>query len=330
LGVAQDMVCSYKAGTFFSFKQKQVGCKRGSKIAILCLLILGVVESTGFTQESNDSESKSLDFRISQWNMGGTFDYFMHYPSGQLESWVSMPQNQSMTIFEITRPINDDKYIKLTYGSSGVGYKGTGADSDWDDGMPDTLWYYGNMDFYGQQQLFSIDYGHTFSKKDKSQTGVYAGWNSHKTSNELRNVNYHIIDSVDVGDQTQPDNGSTLDGNFHGLHIGLEHEQIINNKLTLNGKWTTSYLIATAHGQWNNRGWIWDNTGTTIGQEVIVGANYKFNQDVSSELGYRYYYAKMTGGDEVLTSGSNIFLDKGIIDLRYMQKGVYYALNAKF
>jgi hypothetical protein len=38
----------------------------------------------------------------------------------------------------------------------------------------------------------------------------------------------------------------------------------------------------------------------------------------------------MTGGDEVLTSGSNIFLDKGIIDLRYMQKGVYYALNAKF
>jgi hypothetical protein len=315
----------------FSFRQKELFCKQGTKIAILCLLIMGIVESIGFAQESNNSEVKSPDFRISQWNMSGTFDYYLHYNSGQMESWVSAPQNQSMTVLEVTMPIEDDRYIRLAYGRSGAGYKGTGADSDWYPGMPDTLWYYGNMDFYGRQQLFGIDYGHTIAKKDKSQTGVYVGWNSHKTNNELRNVNYHIVESVDVGNQTQPDNGSTLDGNFKGFHIGLEHERIISDKLTLNGKWTTSLLTTMAHGQWNNHApaWLWDDKGNTIGQEVIVGANYKFNQDISAELGYRYYYAKMTGGDEVLDTGSSTYYLNGDIDLRYMQKGIYYALNTK-
>jgi hypothetical protein len=207
-----------------------------------------------------------------------------------------------------------------------------GADSDWQSGNSGTLWYYGNMDFYGKQQMLNIDYGWKISQHKTQKTSAYIGWNSHKTSNELRNVVYHTIAYTDVGNQTQSDNGSTLDADFQGLHAGLEREQRINDKLTLKAKWTTSYLSTTAHGQWNNHhpAWVWDNIGTTLGQEITLGVNYQFKRDISATVGYRYYHAKMTGGSEVLDIGgpSNIHLNN-VIDLRYQQQGIYYAVNAK-
>lgn len=300
------------------------------KLSFYSLILL---TGTNLCHAESPAPKQPVTISVAQWQAKGTFDYYLHYDSGQLESWVSAPQQQSITMWEITKPLSEQEFLKLTYGTSGLNDKGEGADTDWQDGTPGAPWYYGNIDFHGKQQILNVDYGRVISQDKQQKTSAYLGWNSHKTTNELKNVVYHTIAYANVGNQTQPDNGSTLRGTFEGFHVGVERDQHVGNQLKLNATFTLSYLNAAARGHWNNHtpAWVWDNKGAAVGQEFSFGANYQLRPDLSATVGYRYYYVKMVGGDEVLDTGGpgKVFLND-VIDLGYKQQGIYYSINAKF
>jgi opacity protein-like surface antigen len=274
-----------------------------------------------------------LDISLKQWDIEGSFDYYLHYQDSlQLLSQVSMPQKQNMNILNIKYLTDNRNYIKVQYGSTSSGSKGIGSDSDWTTTGSNTKTDYGTMNFNGDQKMVAIDVGTIVSKSDKNKTSVFVGWGKRDTNNELTNVIYHLESSVDVGNVSQADNGSYLNGTFSGLHIGVENEYKLNKKISLSSGLSTSYLDAKAYGYWANHSpaWNWTDSGHTWGYDMNLGLKYAINQNIKAELGYYYSYAKMTDGNEVLNENNGTIDNLSGIDLGYKQKGYYLGLNSKF
>lgn len=298
------------------------------KKALILTLSIFTLSSSLALAASQDK----LNISLQQWNVSGTFDYYLHYQGlSQLLSQVSMPQNQNMSILNLKYIPNDKTYIKFQYGFTANGYKGTGSDSDWQNVGSSLKTDYGTMNFNGDQKMVAIDIGTIVSKSEKNKTSVFVGWGKRDTNNELSNVVYHLESGVDVGNVPQPDNGSYLNGTFSGIHIGVQNEYKLNNKVSLCSVLSTSYLAAKAYGHWANHlpAWEWNNSGNTFGYDISLGLNYAFNQNRKAELGYYYSYAKMTNGNETLDYGDGMAISSSGIDLGYTQKGYYIGLNCK-
>lgn len=274
-----------------------------------------------------------LDISLKQWDIDGSFDYYLHYQnSSQLLSKVSMPQKQTMNILNIKYLADDRNYIKVQYGSTSSGNKGIGSDSDWATAGSNTITDYGTMNFNGDQKMVTFDVGTVVSQSYRNKTSVFVGWGKRDTNNELTNVIYHLNSGVDVGNVSQADNGSYLNGTFSGLHIGVENEYKLNKKVSLSSGLSTSYLHTKAYGHWANHSpaWDWTNSGYTWGYDLNLGFKYAINQNIKVELGYYYSYAKMTDGNEVLNKNNGTVYNLSGIDLEYKQKGYYFGLNSKF
>lgn len=274
-----------------------------------------------------------LDISLQQWNVNGSFDYYLHYEgSSQLLSQVSMPQNQNMNILNLKYVPNDKNYIKFQYGSTSSGNKGMGSDSDWQTTGSSIKTDYGTANFNGDQKMVSIDIGTVVSENEKNKTSVSVGWGKRDTNNTLSNVVYHLENGVDVGNMPQSDNGSYLNGTFSGIHIGVQNEYKLNNKMSLSSGLSTSYLATKAYGYWANHSpaWDWTDYGNTFGYDMNIGLKYAFNKDTKAELGYYYSYAKMINGNEILDYNNGTATSSSGIDLGYAQRGYYLGLNCKF
>jgi opacity protein-like surface antigen len=275
---------------------------------------------------------EQFDISLQQWNVKGSFDYYLHYQgSAQLLSLVSMPQKQNMSILHLKYIPNNRNYIKFQYGSTSSSNKGRGSDSDWQNLASSTMTDYGTMDFNGDQKMLAIDFGTIIAKSEKKKTSVFWGLSKRDTINQISNVVYHLVNGVNVANLTQPDNGSYLNGTFSGIHIGVENEYKLNDKLLLNTGFNTSYLSAKAYGHWANHfpSWDWENSGNALGFDVNIGLLYTFRKNMMAELGYYYSYAKMTDGTERLNYNNGITTNYSGIDLGYKQRGYYLGLNCK-
>jgi hypothetical protein len=260
--------------------------------------------------------------------LSGTFDYLLHHTSSdesQLASKVSMPQDQNMVIIEGKYKIsNSNNFWNFIYGSTKSGFKGRGSDSDWqNDG---TLYHYGDMDFEGKQTLIAVDFGTTLNQIGLHTITLFGGFEKRDTTNELKNVIYHLINSVDVGNRTQDDNGSTLDGEFLGVKIGVNDDIRISTNFSFSTGLTASWLRAKAYGQWNKYtpAWNWTDTGNTIGYTADVSFKYHFKK-LSCQVGYHYNYLKANSCRETLNGISYT----PAIDLKYETKGFYLGITYK-
>jgi opacity protein-like surface antigen len=270
-------------------------------------------------------------FSVENYNITGTFDYILHYyssDSSQVISRVSLPQNQNMLILDGMYSYPDGGFVKLRYGCTGSGNKGRGSDSDWTIEGSDELTYYGDMDAYGRQTLFSIDFGKTYIANDWQKISIFVGYGEQKSTNEMKNVVYHLIKGVDVGDRTQADNGSSLDLKLSGLRVGASDDIMITSNLVLNLRLIFSALDMRATGFWNNHdpAWNWVNKGSTIGYTADIGLSYSFNNHLSAGLGYFYNYAKADDCNEVL----NGYELAQAVDLKYETKGYKFGINCRF
>jgi opacity protein-like surface antigen len=275
---------------------------------------------------------EQFDISLQQWNAKGSFDYYLHdQGSSQLLSLVSMPQNQNMSILHLRYTPNDRNYIKFQYGSTSSGNKGRGSDSDWQNVGSSTMTDYGTMDFNGDQKMIAIDFGAVVAKSERTKTSVFWGLSRRDTMNQISNVVYHLVGGVNVGNLTQPDNGSYLNGTFSGIHIGVENEYKLNDKILFNTGFNTSYLNAKAYGHWANHfpPWDWENSGNALGFDVTIGLIYILHKNMMAELGYYYSYAKMTDGMESLNYNNGVSNNYSGIDLGYKQRGYYFGLNCK-
>lgn len=264
------------------------------------------------------------------WESGGSFDYLLYYPySPQLESLVSFPQNQTLILVKLRHNLNEGRYfIELQYGGSIPGYKGRGSDSDWTVYGEDTLTYYGEMDAVGGIKKLAIEGGTVLAENDIRTTVLFGGWSRQETSNELKNVIYHLVDGMDVGNQTQPDNGSRFDGVLSGCHFGIANQFVISPRLTLNMKAAVAVLGIKAYGHWANHdpAWDWVDTGSTLGFAVDSGIEWAFNPNLSANIGYDYYYANFSGCEEIL---NGVPLEEAVT-LIYRRAGVMLGLKYQF
>lgn len=273
-----------------------------------------------------------FDISLQQWNVKGSFDYYLHdQESSQLLSLVSMPQDQNMSILHLKYTSNDKNYVKLQYGLTSSGSKGRGSDSDWQSMGYGAMTDYGTMNFNGNQKLVAIDFGTVILKNDKKKTSVFVGWDKRDTTNLITDVTYHLIGGTNVGNLPQSDNGSYLNGTFSGIHIGVENEYKLNNKIHINSALSASYLAAKAYGHWANHfpAWDWKNSGKALGYNLNLGLLYTFHKNMVAEFGYYYSYAKMTDGKESLNYNNGIASNYSGIDLGYKQRGYYFGLNCK-
>jgi opacity protein-like surface antigen len=241
-------------------------------------------------------------------------------------SKVSFPQDQRMLLVNLKYTFPDNNgYLKMQYGRTGVNIKGRGADSDWATLGSSALTDYGEFDAYGSQQLFSIDFGKTIIKNKIHSAGIFAGWGRKETTNELRKVIYYLDDGVSYSGLSQEDLGSVLNGNFSGIYLGINDNMVIGEKFTLNTELAVSFLHVKAYGLWNNHSpaWEWKDTGNTVGYRANIGLKYKLRYNVDAELGYYYSYAKATDCEEAL----NGELLSQPVDLKYRQRGFYLGLN---
>jgi hypothetical protein len=278
--------------------------------------------------------NEKLDFSVEHWNKNGSFDYSLHYgDASQLLSKVSAPQNQNMVVYSLKYKPDKRHFVRLQYGTTGTGTNGHGDDSDWATyDSPDELTDYGTMDFYGKETLYSIDLGKYLSKKTNKTTSFFVGWGSEETSNEIKNVVYHRSNGIDIGNVSQPDNGSYLNGDFGGAHLGLENDYTINKKLSVNSSLVLKQMTAKAYGHWANHvpAWNWENDGEAWGYDAKIGLNYGFNANTSANLGCYYSFAKANRTDETMNTGTQILDLPSIADLQYKKQGYYFGLNHKF
>lgn len=270
------------------------------------------------------------DVSLQQWTIKGSFDYYLHEEgTRRLLSLVNMPQNQKMGILNLKYTPNDKQYIKLQYGATSFNSKGRGADSDWQNSGSSTITDYGTMGISGKQRKVAIDFGTVVSKSDKKETSVFWGWEKRDTTNQIHNVIYHVIGGINVGDLTQADNGSYLDGSFNEFHLGVANEYKINHRMSLTSELSAAYLQAKAYGHWANHfpPWDWENTGNALGYNLNLEFMYTFNKNMTAELGYYYSYAKMKNGSERLSDNNGMSANFSGIDLRYKQRGYYFGLT---
>ncbi len=270
------------------------------------------------------------EISIHQWDSKGSFDYTLYHPySSQVVSKVSLPQDQAMKILDVKYNFIDEKnYIKLQYGETETGIKGRGSDSDWMIEGSNTLTDYGELDASGKQTVYAIDFGRMILKNQAHQMNIYLGWIHQETTNELKNIVYFLSKGEDLGELPQPDNGSSLDGKFYGLTLGIDNERIIGANLKLTTGLSLSFLKINAYGHWGNHipAWNWENTGRTVGYRANIGLKYAFSENIQAELGYYYNYAKSTGCKEILNGD----LLTQLVDLEYEQKGLHLGLILLF
>lgn len=297
-------------------------------IFTMCAMLL-------FASTAGAEPAGKLDVSVQEWFKNGSFDYYLHYTaSSQILSKVSAPQNRNMTVFQLQyRPVAK-QFVRLQYGVTGNGRNGRGADWDWTvEGSPGLLTHYGTIDFYGKEKMFTIDVGAEIAESGKQSTSLFIGWGSNKTYNELRNVVYHLIDSVPVGNRGQSDLGSRLDGHFYGVRLGIENNYRFDKKLSMDNSLVFRRLTAKAYGHWanHNPAWDWVDRGKTWGYEIKTGLKYAFTKDTATRIGYYYSYAKAKGIDELLDQGGGYgAYFKKDIDLRYVQRGYYFGFEHKF
>lgn len=272
----------------------------------------------------------SWQLSAQQWKVDGSFNYDLHYEdSSQLLSKVSLPQKQQMTLFGLQYNFGNGKnFIRGQYGQTGLGNKGRGYDKDWTIPGLDILTDYGDMTAYGRQKVLSVDIGRTLVENERFSSAVFAGWGRQDTSNELNDVVYHLSDGIPVGNLTQPDDGSYLNGKLSGPRIGIDNTIRFNSKLAMSAGVSVAYLSAKAYGHWANHtpAWDWIDTGNTLGVEMNAGLTYAINPNFTAELGYSDQYAKATGCNETL-NGSSI---PEKVDLEFAQHGFRLGMNYRF
>ncbi|HBF39641.1 MAG TPA: hypothetical protein DDW50_20285, partial [Firmicutes bacterium] len=162
-------------------------------------------------------------FTLENSHGSGLFDYRLHYDSfdgSQVISKVSIPQNQNMPILSGKYYFSDDRFFQFQYGNTAIHNKGQGSDSDWTIPGSDELIYHGDMDFYGNESLFTMDMGATYIDNGWIKMSFFMGYALQNSTNELKNVVYHLENGLDMGDQPQQDNGSFLDLKLSGYRFG--------------------------------------------------------------------------------------------------------------
>ena len=295
------------------------------KLFLFCLAALFT-----FSAPTATLADSGWEVAIVELGQAGYFDYTLYYPySSQVISKVSLPQNQLIKTIDIKYHFTDEKaFIRLEYGGSGIKFKGEGSDSDWTIRGFDTLTDYGVFDVCGEQRVAAVEFGKVFTGNEYQKVSFVIGWVRQETTNELRNVVYHLIDAKDVGAVIQPDNGSRLNGEFSALKLGIVHDLIMRKKLIITTKLNLTFLNADACGHWANHtpAWDWENTGKTIGYGGEIGLKYIINNNIQAKLGYGYNYAKATGCKEILNGD----LIAQLVDLEYERKGLYAGLILLF
>lgn len=292
-------------------------------LALTCLLL--AVSATAFAAGS------SLIQSVNGWTIQGNFIYDLYDSAARSQkiSEVNAPQNQNMSIasFQYIYP-HGDKYLRLNVGTTPLQVKGTGYDADWTNQGSSAMTDYGNVDFYGRQRLFQLDYGRTFGN-----TGWFVGWERRDSANRLQNVVYHLANGVNLGNQPQADTGSVLNGVAQGFHIGLENTMPLGPRLDLHTSLTLGLPSETAHGEWYNHtpAWIWNDSGLPgLSENLTMVFNYRLSKQSSAFLGYSYYQAKAVELDETINMGSGNQSLPGVVDLTYRQQGLMMGVNAVF
>ena len=265
-----------------------------------------------------------------QWESKGSFDYLLFYPySAQMESLVRFPQNQSLILVSLRHNLEDGRhFIYLEYGGSNPGLKGRGSDSDWTIYGDDTLTYYGEMDGWGQVNRLTVEGGTLLARNGIWTVTLLGGWSRQETTNELKNIIYHLIEGEDVGNQTQPDNGSRFDGVLSGYHFGIGNNLELNPRIHVNMKTALTILSARANGHWANHdpAWDWVDTGNGLGFSGGLGMEYALGEKLLVNIRYDYFYANIPGCKEALNGEA---LEESV-GLRYEQAGVFIGLNYRF
>lgn len=295
------------------------------KVTILALNVIFLLFSTRFTLADS-----SWEVSIQKWDQAGSFDYTLYYPySSQVISEVKLAQNQLMTILKAKYiTANEKSFFMLKYGGTDTEVKGRGSDSDWMIEGSDLLTDYGELDIYGGQKLIEVNLGSVILKNEVHETNLLLGWLKQETTNELKNIVYHLSEGNDIGDQPQPDNGSYLDGEFSGLLFGIKETFKVRPNLSFTAEFDMVFLKAKAYGHWGNHNpaWNWENSGRTMGYGADLGLRYALSGNIQTELGYYYNYAKSTDCTETL----NEELIPQLVDLEYQQQGLYLGLVLLF
>lgn len=268
----------------------------------------------------------SWEISIQEWDQAGSFDYTLYYPySSQVISEVKLPQNQLVTILKAKYiTANEKSFFTLKYGGTDNEVKGRGSDSDWMIEGSDLLTDYGKLDAYGRQKIAEIDLGRVILKNEVHETNLLLGWLKQETTNELKNIVYHLSGGDDLGDQPQPDNGSYLDGEFSGLLFGIKETFKVRPNLSFTAEFDMLFLKAKAYGHWANHdpAWNWENSGRARGYGANLGLRYVLSGNIQTELGYYYNNVKSTDCTETL----NGELLTQLVDLEYEQQGLYLGL----
>lgn len=289
----------------------------------LCLILILLLKNVSFA-------APVWEISARQWESGGSLDYLFFYPySSQVESRVTFPQNQSLLLVGLRHNFEDGRrFIYLEYGGSSPGFKGRGSDSDWTIYGEDTLTYYGEMDGWGRVNRLTVDGGTLLARNDMWTVTLFGGWSRQESDNELKNVIYHLIDGEDVGNRTQPDNGSRFDGVLSGYHFGIGNNLELNPRIHVNMKTAVSVLSARAYGHWANHdpAWDWVDTGNGLGFSAGLGMEYAFGESISANIGYDYFYANFPECKEVL-DGEPLAESVG---LRYEQAGIFLGVSYRF
>jgi opacity protein-like surface antigen len=318
--------------------------KKAVMIVLSCLCFfcftavsLAQAETDAGLGESNPFPHPAWEIALQEWKVNGWFDYMLYYPGGsQLVSKVSFPQDQLMTLLDVEHTLPNGRFfILFQYGQSGQGIKGRGSDSDWMIPGANTLTHYGDFDSDGDQRLVTLDLGIALTCDERQRTSVLLGLMQQDTVNELKNVVYHRYDGVDIGAQAQEDSGSTLNGKFRGIRLGIEKERRWP-KWTWIGRVGVTLLETKAYGHWTNYdpAWNWVDSGYTVGWTANLGLQYAIARNFYVELGYYGNYAKtyfnqlacdefITG--EGLAAGGEELTDR--VGLRYQQQGFRLGLK---
>lgn len=275
---------------------------------------------------------------VKEFQAGGNADFWLHYtsPNPHVISQLHAPQNQAMLLLEATYRLEDarDSFFRFGFGFSGNGNKGRGFDADWANSSNyDQITDYGTMNFYGQQQNFTLDYGFKILRINHSKTNAFIGLTQHKSTNELRDVIYYRSNNADINPpQGQADLGTFYNMDFKGLRLGLEQIQPFTPRLFLSGTASLAYLDTKLNAEWRNHDpiWVFEDSGHTWGYEFGLELQYKYTKSTNIQLGYTYYYAKSDSCTRIMDLGSGFQASSQLVDLELSQHGLYIGFSTQF
>lgn len=282
------------------------------------------------------SSVAEVEVSVTQSQVEGNADFWWYYPSPNpnVISQLHAPQTQTMTLYEFKYVNDKGRFLKLSYGTSENNNKGRGFDADWtDENDYSKVTYYGTMNFYGKQENIGIDYGFVVFNEDNCKTTVFLGWSQHKSTNEIRDVIYYIINGINLTvPRSQNDIGAFYDMNFRNYRAGVEHVKQINSKLSVTGIVSVMCVDANLKAEWTNHDPVWKfkDRGLALGYELNVNVAYEISKNVSVNLGYNLYYAKAKGCTRYLDSGNGYEMLSQPVDLELNQHGYVVGITAKF